>query len=148
MSNSTLKEEYINFIANEYLGVLLILNRAPLIAVNPKGNTIELYPRFTEDDLEKFCISDLFEWEVNNICNCAYYKADYEESIKVASKIVDYIGNGVLLYGNAIYKIVYHTKEIPMTIEMSASNSSILQVLLYLIKKEAEIIEIKSKIYE
>lgn len=145
MSNSTLKEEYINFIANEYLGILLIVNKAPLIAVDLKGNAIELYLRFTEDDLEEFCISDIFERDVEALF---IHDADYKESIKVASKIVDYIGSGVLLYGNAIYKVVYNTKEIPMTIEMSASNSSILQVLLYLIKKEAEIIEIKSKIYE
>lgn len=43
MSNSTLKEEYINFIANEYLGILLIVNKVPLIAVDLKGNAIELY---------------------------------------------------------------------------------------------------------
>lgn len=145
MSNSTLKGEYINFIANEYLGILLIVNKAPLIAVDLKGNAIELYLRFTEGDLEEFCISDIFERDVEALF---IHDADYKESIKVASKIVDYIGSGVLLYGNAIYKIVYNTKEIPTTIEMSASNSSILQVLLYLIKKEAEIIEIKSKIYE
>lgn len=64
MSNSTLKEEYINFIANEYLGILLIVNKAPLIAVDLKGNAIELYLRFTEDDLEEFCISDIFEREM------------------------------------------------------------------------------------
>lgn len=145
MSNSTLKEEYINFIANEYLGVLLIVNRAPLIAVDLKGGAIEVYLRFTENDLEEFCISDIFGKEVEAF---SIHEVDYKESIKVASKIVEYIGSGVLLYGNAIYKIVYHTKEIPMTVGMSASNYSILQVLLYLIKKEAEIIEIKSKIYE
>lgn len=145
MSNSTLKEEYINFIANEYLGILLIVNKVPLIAVDLKGDAIVVYPRFTEDDLENSCVSDIFEREVEALC---IHEADYKESIKVASKIVDYIGSGVLLYGNAIYKIVYHTKEIPMTVRMSASNSSILQVLLYLIKKEAEIIEIKSKVYE
>lgn len=145
MSNSTLKEEYINFIANEYLGVLLIVNRAPLIIVDSKGDAIGVCPRFTEDDLEEFCISDIFEREVEAVF---IHEVDYKESMKVASKIVEYIGSDVLLYGNVIYNIVYHTKETHTTVRMSASNSSILQVLLYLIKEEAGIIEIKSKIYE
>ena len=110
-----------------------------------KGDAIGVCPRFTEDDLEEFCISDIFEREVEAVF---IHEVDYKESMKVASKIVEYIGSDVLLYWNAIYNIVYHTKETHTTVRMSASNSSILQVLLYLIKEEAGIIEIKSKIYE